>query len=156
VNARQAALAIAQRGLDNTTVRATHNGLIVSLTVSTGEMVVPPQSLLTVINTDEWFTVANLRETDPNAIALDDCATVSSMIDRKIPIKRVVQGIGWAVADQDRVNIPRSVPYVELSLNWVRIARRFPVRSRPENPPQQLMRLGASAVVEIRPGDQCR
>ena len=55
VRARTAALGIAQRQLDDTTVRATHNGLVVGLTVSTGEMVIPAQSLFTLINTDEWF-----------------------------------------------------------------------------------------------------
>ena len=156
VRARTAALGIAQRQLDDTTVRATHNGLVVGLTVSTGEMVLPSQSLFTLINIDEWFAVANFRETDLSAIAVDDCATVFSMIDRKIPIKGVVQGIGWGVVDQDRINIPRSVPFVERSLNWVRVAQRFPVRVRLENPPERLLRLGASAVVEIKHGPACR
>ncbi len=156
VQARTAALGIAQRALDDTTVRATHNGLVVGLTVSTGEMVIPAQSLFTLINTDEWFAVANFRETDLSAISVGDCATAFSMIDRGVAIKGVVQGIGWGVADQDRINIPRSVPYVERSLNWVRVAQRFPVRVRLENPPPQLMRLGASAVVEIKHGGACR
>lgn len=156
VRARRAALAIAQRQLDDTTVRATHNGLVVGLTVSTGEMVIPAQSLFTLINTDEWFAVANFRETDLGAIAVGDCATVFSMIDRAVPVKGTVQGLGWGVADQDRINIPRSVPYVERSLNWVRVAQRFPVRVRLENPPPQLMRLGASAAVEIKHGAACR
>jgi multidrug efflux system membrane fusion protein len=156
VQARTAALGIAQRHLDDTTVRATHNGLVVGLTVSTGEMVAPAQSLFTLINTDEWFAVANFRETDLSSISVGDCATVFSMLDRKIPIKGIVQGIGWGVVDQDRVNIPRSVPYVERSLNWVRVAQRFPVRIRLEEPPPDLMRLGASAVVEIKHGAACR
>ena len=87
VSARRAALAIAQRGLNNTTVRAPHNGLVVGLTISSGEMVAPAQSLFTLINTDEWFAVANFRETDLSVIAIGDCATVFSMIDRTIPIK---------------------------------------------------------------------
>jgi membrane fusion protein, multidrug efflux system len=156
VQARTAALGIAQRQLDDTTVRATHNGLVVGLTVSTGEMVIPAQSLFTLINTDEWFAVANFRETDLSAISVDDCTTVFSMLDREVPIKGIVQGIGWGVVDQDRVNIPRSVPYVERSLNWVRVAQRFPVRIRLEGPPPGLMRLGASAVVEIKHGAACR
>jgi len=156
VLARKAALAIAQRALEDTTVRASHNGLIVSLRVSTGEMVIPSQSLFTLINTDEWFANANFRETELDWIAVGDCATVFSLIDRKVPIKGVVQGIGWGVTDQDVINIPRSVPFVERSMNWVRVAQRFPVRIRIENPPQQLMRLGASAVVEIKHGAACR
>jgi len=156
VLARKAALAIAQRALEDTTVRASHNGLVVSLRVSTGEMIIPSQSLFTLINTDEWFANANFRETELDWIAVGDCATVFSLIDRKVPIKGVVQGIGWGVTDQDVINIPRSVPFVERSMNWVRVAQRFPVRIRIEYPPQELMRLGASAVVEIKHGAACR
>jgi membrane fusion protein, multidrug efflux system len=155
VHARRAALAIAQRGLENTTVRAPHNGLVVGLTISTGEMVTRSQSLFTLINRDEWFAVANFRETELEAIAVGDCATVFSMIDRKVPIRGTVQGISWGVTDTERINLPRSVPYVERSLNWVRVAQRFPVRVRLEIPPPHLMRVGASAVVQIKHGAQC-
>jgi membrane fusion protein, multidrug efflux system len=95
VRARTAALGIAQRQLDDTTVRATHNGLVVGLTVSTGEMVVPSQSLFTLINTDEWFAVANFRETDLSAIAVDDCATVLTrrLAPRKIFTARLLTSL---------------------------------------------------------------
>ena len=156
VAARQAALALAKRNLEDTTVRATHNGLVVGLTVSSGEFVIPGQSLFTLINTEEWFASANLRETDLAAVHEGDCATVYSMIDRRLAIRGVVDSIGWGVLDQDRINLPRSLPYVERSLNWVRVAQRFPVRIRLENPPPHVMRLGASAVVEVKHGPQCR
>jgi multidrug efflux pump subunit AcrA (membrane-fusion protein) len=45
VRARKAALAIAQRGLEDTTVRATHAGRVVGLSVSTGEMIAPSQTI---------------------------------------------------------------------------------------------------------------
>jgi len=156
VAARQAALALAKRNLEDTTVRATHDGLVVGLTVSSGEFVAPGQSLFTLINTEEWYASANLRETDLSAVHAGDCATVYSMIDRRLAIRGVVDSIGWGVLDQDRISLPRSVPYVERSLNWVRVAQRFPVRIRLENPPAQVMRLGASAVIEIKHGRRCR
>jgi len=156
VRARQAALAIAKRGLEDTQVRAPHAGRVVGLTVSTGEMVVLAQSLFTLVNTEEWFAVANFREFDLATIRVGDCATVYSMIDRETPIRARVHGIGSGVLDEERVNVPRSVPYVERSLNWVRVAQRFPVRVRLENPPATLMRLGASAVVEVKHGAACR
>jgi multidrug efflux system membrane fusion protein len=109
-----------------------------------------------LINPEEWLAVANFRETDLEAIRAGECATVYSMIDRRQPIKGTVEGIGWGVLDQDRINLPRSVPYVERSLNWVRVAQRFPVRIKLENPPPQVVRLGASAVVEVMHGNQCR
>jgi multidrug efflux system membrane fusion protein len=156
VAARQAALALAKRQLADATVRAPHDGLIVGLAVSSGEFVAPGHSLFTLINTEEWFASANLRETDLKEVRRGDCATVYSMIDRRKAVRGVVDSIGWGVLDQDRLNLPRSVPYVERSLNWVRVAQRFPVRIRLESPPPELMRLGASAVVEVKHGSRCR
>jgi multidrug efflux system membrane fusion protein len=156
VRARQAALAIAQRALDDTTVRATHAGRVVGLTVSSGEMVAPSQSIFTLVNSEEWYAIGNFREFTLGAIADGDCATVYSMIDRSHPIKGAVQSIGSGVLDEERINLPRSVPYVERSLNWVRVAQRFPVRVRLEDPPPDLMRLGASAYVEVKHGPACR
>jgi len=67
-----------------------------------------------------------------------------------------VVSLGAGVIDTGRVNLPRSAPYVERSLNWVRVAQRFPVRVRLEEPAPDLVRLGASANVEIRHGAACR
>ena len=156
VRARQAALAIAKRALDDTTVRATHPGHVVGLTIRTGEMVVPSQSLFTLVTDDEWFAVGNFRETELHAIKVGDCVTVYSMIDRTRPIRAVVQGIGAGVLDTGDVHIPRSVPYVERSLNWVTVSQRFPVRVRLEDPPEELMRLGATAVVQVKHGEACK
>jgi len=155
LRARQAAFAIARRALEDTEVRAPHAGRVVGLNVTTGETVAPSQSLFTLIATDEWLAVANFRESELPAIAEGDCATVYSMIDRRQAIKGVVESSGWGVMDADRVNLPKALPYVQKSLNWVRVAQRFPVRVRLEAPPEALMRLGASAVVEIRHGSTC-
>lgn len=156
VAAREAALAIARRNLQDTTVLAPHDGLVAGLSVSTGEMIAPGQTLFTLINADEWMAVANLRETDLAAVHPGDCATVYTMLDRSLPIKGAVEGIGWGVLDTEQIDLPRALPFVQRSLNWVRVAQRFPVRIRLENPPEQLMRLGASAVVEIKHGIECR
>lgn len=156
VQARQADLAIAARHLQDTTVRATHAGRVVGLAVISGEMVAPGQSLFTLVNDEAWFAVGNFRETDLHAIEVGDCATVYSMIDRTAAIKGIVQGLGAGVLDTDRVNLPRSVPYVERSLNWVIVAQRFPVRVRLVHPPQNVVRLGATAVIEMKHGADCR
>jgi membrane fusion protein, multidrug efflux system len=89
-------------------------------------------------------------------VKVGDCATVYSMIDRSRPMRGIVTGIGSGVLDTERVNIPHGVPYVEPSLNWVRVSQRFPVRIKLENPPQDLVRLGASAIIEVDHGVACR
>jgi multidrug efflux system membrane fusion protein len=156
VTARQAAVAQAEFNLRQTTVLAAQDGRIVGLTVATGEIVVPSQSIFTLVASNEWFVNANFRETELRRIRLGDCVTAFSMLDRGHALRGVVQGIGSGVGDQDRINLPRSVPYVEKSLNWVRVAQRFPVRIRLVSPPAELIRLGASAVVQIRGGPACR
>lgn len=156
VHAREAALAIAQRALDDTKVRAPHAGRVSGLTVLSGEVVIPNQSLFLLVHTGEWFAVGNFRETSLANIRIGDCATVYSMIDRSQALRGKVDGIGIGVTDTDRINLPRSLPYVQPSVNWVRVAKRFPVRIRLEDPPEALARVGASATVEIRHGAACR
>lgn len=156
VHAREAALAIAQRALDDTVVRAPHDGRVSGLSVLSGEVVIPNQSLFLLVHTGEWFAVGNFRETQLADIHIGDCATVYSMIDRRQALRGKVEGIGVGITDTDRLNLPRALPYVQPSVNWVRVARRFPVRIRLEAPPEALARVGASASVEIRHGASCR
>jgi membrane fusion protein, multidrug efflux system len=156
VRAAASAVANSRRALSDTEVRAPHDGRIVGLHISTGEVVAPSQSLFTMINTEEWFASANFRETDLERIRAGECVTVYSMIDRRQPIKGIVDSIGYGVLDEGKIDIPRAAPYVEPSLNWVRVAQRFPVRIRLENPSEHLVRLGASAIVEVAHGTACR
>jgi membrane fusion protein, multidrug efflux system len=155
VEARRSALALAQRDLRLTVVTADHDGRVTGLVVETGEYVTVAEALFTLVVTDEWFASANFRETELGHIAVGTCADVYSLIDRTVPIRGRVDGIGWGVRDQDRVDLPRGVPYVAKSVNWVRVEQRFPVRVRLEAPPEALMRLGASATVQIRPAGDC-
>ncbi|KVN33347.1 hemolysin D [Burkholderia pyrrocinia] len=156
LHAREAALARAQHALDDTVVRAPHDGLVTGLSILAGETVAPNQSIFTLIDASEWFAVGNFRETSLKQIAVGDCATVYSMIDRGRPLSGKVVGIGAGIADTDRVNLPRSLPLVQRSVNWVRVAQRFPVRVKLDEPDGQLVRVGASAIVEVRHGSACR
>lgn len=155
VAARQAALAIAENNLADTDVRAPHDGLVVGLVVSTGEIVAPGQSLFTLIDTDAWYAAATFPETQLSGISVGDCARVYVLADRSRPVQGRVDGIGWGVASEDLVNLPRGVPYVPKSLNWVRIVQRFPVQIRLTDPPENLMRMGASAVVVVQNDSGC-
>lgn len=156
VHAREAAVALAQHGLDDTVVRAPQDGYVTGLSILAGEIVAPDQSIFTLVNDDEWFAVANFREGALARIQPGDCATVYSMIDRREALHGKVVGIGAGVSDSDRINLPRTLPIVQQSVNWVRVAQRFPVRVRLEEPAARLVRIGASAIVEVRHGAACQ
>jgi len=102
VRAAASALANARRALSDTEVRAPHDGRIVGLHISTGEVVAPSQSLFTLINTEEWFASANFRETDLHRIGVGECVTVYSMIDRRQPIKGIVDSVDTESLPQTR------------------------------------------------------
>lgn len=149
VESLKMSLAMAEWELGNTEINAPSNGYIVGLTMSAGEFVLPGQSVFTFIDTDTWFASAYFKETELDNIQVGSCVVVYSMINNKQPIKGKVQGAGWGVMSTDLLNIPRDLPYVPKSLNWVRVEQRFPVRIVLDNPPKNLMRVGATATVNI-------
>lgn len=155
VRARQAALALAQHNLDNTKVYAPHDGRVVGVLNGTGQIIAPGQSVFTLIDTSSWYASATFPETELDAIKVGVCATVRILANSSIPIKGQVEGIGWGVSTEDLINIPRNLPFIPKSLNWVRIAQRFPVRVKLIDPPAELTRVGASAVVTVHNGDKC-
>jgi len=74
------------------------------------------------------------------------------MSDRGRMIRGEVEGIGWGVRSDEAANL-LGLPFVARSLNWVRVAQRYPVTVKLDDPPQELMRIGESAVVVLRRGD---
>lgn len=155
IEAQRAAVANAEHALANTIVRAPHAGRIVGLRVRTGETIAPFQPLFTLITDQEWFAVANFREDQLRNLSVGDCVTAYSMIDRTAPIAGRIESIGTAVTPGGRIDIPRSAPYIERTLEWVKVSQRFPVRIRLDSPPDRLMLVGASAVVQVKHGAAC-
>ncbi|WP_234051481.1 MULTISPECIES: multidrug transporter subunit MdtN [unclassified Xanthobacter] len=155
VEARRAALALAERALANTQVHAPFDGKVVGLAVAAGEFVLPGQSVFTLIDTGAWFVSAGFLETELPGIAVGDCATVYALADRTRAIRGRVEGIGWGVASEELINLPRKMPIVPKTLDWVRVAQRFPVRIRLMEPPDELMRVGASATATVHHGGGC-
>jgi multidrug efflux system membrane fusion protein len=70
------------------------------------------------------------------------------MAQPRLPLHGAVDSLGLGVASGVSATFG-GLPHGESTLNWVRIPARFPVRVLLNNPPQDLMRLGASAVNEV-------
>ncbi|GEK96218.1 multidrug transporter subunit MdtN [Gluconobacter kanchanaburiensis] len=154
-DAAQTVLDLARYELRQTTVKAPADGYVTSLRVKAGEVLAPSQVLFTLIADDEWYATANIREINLSAVRIGDCVTVYSMIDRRTPIRGHVQSIGWGVLSADSAGIARSLPIVPRQMDWVHVAQRFPVRIQLEKTNPLLLRLGATATIEIRHGAAC-
>lgn len=151
----QATLAIAERQLRDTEVFAPNDGRVVGVTIANGDYIIPAQMAFTLIDTTQWYASAGFLETELDNIQLGSCARVYAATDRSRVIHGVVESIGWGVASEDQIQLPRSLPYVPKTLNWVRVGQRFPVRVLLKDPPPELMRAGASATVILHADEQC-
>ena len=66
----------------------------------------------------------------------------------------VVDSIGFGVFPEEGGGSAAGLPRVPRSINWVRVAQRFPIRIRIDYPPSDLFRVGASAVALIPPSQE--
>jgi len=144
----RATLALAERDLNKTAVRSPCNGRITALQVAAGEFANAGHPLFTIIDTEHWYAIGNFREADLVGIKPGQRATVFVMAQPDLPLRGTVDSLGWGVTSGVSATFG-GLPHVERTLNWVRIAARFPVRVMLDKPPEDLMRLGASAVIAI-------
>lgn len=150
---KQAAIDTAQYNFDNCKIIAPFDARVTNLTISQGEYANAGQHIFTLIDTRVWWAVANFRETQLEHIQPGMSADVYVMSRPSVRFKGVVDSVGFGVTpDEDlvgRLTTP-GLPDVQRTLNWVHLASRFPVRVRLETPPNEIFRLGESAVVVIR------
>ena len=144
----RATLALAERDLNKTVVRSPCDGRITALDIAAGEFAAAGHPLFTIIDTEHWYAIGNFRETDLAGMEPGQGATVYVMAQPSRPVRGQVDSLGWGVASDVSATFG-GLPHVERTLNWVRIAARFPVRVLLDAPPDDLMRFGATAVVVI-------
>ena len=147
----RAAVASAQYDLDHTVMRAPFDGRVVDLDIAEGEYAATGRRLFTMIDARNWYVIANFRETALRDIRPGAPAEVYLMSDPRRRFAGTVQSIGFGVMPQEGGSSSSGLPNVPRSINWVRVAQRFPVRIRVEDPPAELFRIGASAVALIPP-----
>ncbi len=146
----EAAVGLAARDLRNATLRAPFDGLVAGLDIAAGAYAIAGHPLFTLIKAHEWYAVGNFRETELPSIAIGDPATVWLTGDDNRPIRGHVESVGWGVQPAD-AGAP-GLPDVGRTLNWVIVAQRFPVRVRLDDPPEGVMRIGATVAIVVRHG----
>jgi len=151
---RDAALAArgkAELDLEYCYVRAQFDALVVNLHTTIGQFVGPgPTPLFSLVDTRNWYVLADYRETELKHIAPGMEAEIYVLTAPRYHLRGTVQGIGWGVNPEDQP-IVSGLPQIKRELNWVHIAQRFPVRIRIDDPdPADVFRVGASAVAIVR------
>ena len=152
---REAAVKDARYNLNNCRVYAPFDARVTNLTISEGAYAHVGQQIFALIDTRTWWAIGNFREGQLQHITPGMHADVYVLSKPTVRFSGVVDSVGFGVTpDPDIigswVSQPGGLPDLQRTLNWVHLASRFPVRVRVENPPEELFRIGASAVITIR------
>ena len=148
IAAAEAAVHAAELDLTYCRVRAPFTGLVVNMNISNGAFARAGVEVFTLVDTRTWYVVANFRETQLRYIP---AGTPVDLYLQSQPDKHcwgTVGGLGWAVLPENGTSV-NGLPRVERSLDWIRLAARFPVRIKVENPDDSF-RIGASAVATVQ------
>ena len=147
----QADIALTKLHLEMATVRAPFDGRVVSLKTSIGQFASAMKPIFTLIDTRHWYVIANFRETELKNIHAGTPATLRLMSDSGKTFSGKVDSIGFGVLPDDGGIVLGGLPRVSRSINWVRVAQRFPVKIMVDTPDAELFRIGASAVASLEP-----
>ncbi len=131
VNARLEAAAVevadAQLNMQYCEVRAPLDGWVTNLNTNLGEFVKVGDTLFSIVQNSQWWVMANFLETEIEQIKVGQEVAVYVYAYPGHRFKGTVQGIGWALYQANGATAD-SLPDVKPTLNWIRLAQRFPVR----------------------------
>ena len=147
IAAAEAAVHSAELDLSYCQVRAPFTGLVVNMNISNGAFARAGAEVFTLVDTRTWYVVANFRETQLRHIPSGAPVDLYLQSQPGKHFRGTVVGLGWAVLPENGTSV-RGLPRVERSLDWIRLAARFPVRIKVENPDDSF-RIGASAVATV-------
>jgi multidrug resistance efflux pump len=145
----RAQLALAELNLSYTRVFAPVDGWVTNLTVARGTYVHIGDPLMAVVDSRTFWVSGYFKETLLGGIQPGDRARIVLMGHANAPLTGVVQGTGWGIFRSDGASNDL-LPAVSPTIDWVRLAQRFPVRIEVvDNPGQIPLRIGATATVII-------
>jgi multidrug efflux system membrane fusion protein len=123
------------------------SGRVVNLNISPGAFARAGVEVFTLVDTNTWYVMANFRETQLSHIPAGAPVDIFLQSQPARHFRGTVVGLGWAVLPDNGTSV-MGLPNVERSLEWIRLATRFPVRIKVEDP-NDSFRIGASAVATV-------
>lgn len=144
-----AALNEAEYQLAQTKVVAPSNGYVSNLQLTVGTYIAAGTPVLSVINSENWWIVANFPENSLVLLAPGKPAAVTFGLVPGSSFAAVVDGVGWGVGEGQGVP-SGDLPEVKGPSDWVKTTQRFPVRLLLQGPDAVSgLRVGATATVVV-------
>ena len=147
--AKAAKVDSARLDLERTRVVAPFDAYVTNMNISEGAYARPGGPIFTLIDSRNWYVVANYRESKLKNIHLGSHVDVYVMGHPDRKFGGHVESIGYGVFPEDG-SVTGGLPNIERTLNWVHLSARFPVRVHIDDPDPTLFRIGATAVTVVR------
>jgi multidrug resistance efflux pump len=145
-------LELAEYYLAQSTVYAPSDGLVSNLQLSIGTYVNVGEPIMSFVDANNWWILANFKENSIGRIRPGQNAEVSIALYPGKIFKAKVESLDWGVSAGQ--GIPSGeLPIVKNPQNWVKLAQRFPVRLKLTNlDSQDPLRIGGSTSVTVDTG----
>jgi membrane fusion protein, multidrug efflux system len=147
--AKAAKVDSARLDLERTRVLSPFDAYVTNMNISLGAYAHPGTPLFTLIDTRNWYVIANYRESKLKNIHIGSAVDVYVMAHPDRRFEGHVESIGYGVFPEDG-KVAGGLPDIERTLNWVHLSARFPVRVHIDDPDPNLFRIGATAVTVVR------
>jgi multidrug resistance efflux pump len=153
INARrkaaEAAAYRAKLNLEYCHVYAPFDGYVTNLNIAVGQYANEGKQVVSLVDDRNWYIMANFRETFLARIHPGMNAQVFLLGYPRMRFRGRVEGVGWALFQENGATV-EGLPRTEPTLNWVRLAQRFPVRiTLADQDARYPFRMGETAVVTI-------
>ena len=122
---------------------------VTNLNISEGAYARAGVSVFTLIDTRNWYVIANYRESNLGNIRNGMHVDVYLMGHPDRRFNGVVESTGFGVFPEDG-RVSGGLPDIQRTLNWVHLSARFPVRVHVQDPDPTLFRIGATAVTVVK------
>jgi len=139
----------ARLNLERCRVVAPFDAYVTNMNISEGAYALPGTPMFTLIDTRNWWVIANYREGKVKNIHIGSQVDVYLMGHPEKKFTGQVESVGYGVFPEDG-SVEGGLPNIDRTLNWVHLSSRFPVRIRIQNPDPEFFRIGATAVTVVR------
>lgn len=127
----------AQLDLSRSAVRARVNGYVTNLHLRPGDFVSRGKGVVALVDSDSFYVDGYFEETKLPAIRIGDRMEIRLM-GVSTPLFGRVETLSRGISDFERSDVPGTVPRVNPTFSWVRLAQRIPVRIRLESVPARI------------------
>lgn len=146
---RAARVQSARLDLERCRVTSPFDAWVTNLNISEGAYARAGSPIFTLIDTRNWYVIANYRESHVASIRNGMHVDVYLMGHPDRRFNGIVESTGFGVFPEDG-RVAGGLPDVQRTLNWVHLSTRFPVRVHVQDPDPMLFRIGATAVTVVR------